>query len=932
VGEAPVGLSARMVLLPDWGLRICAVLLAALTFAVGLSAMRLEPAGIRSTRLHSAASGLLALPVSARGAVSADLGRQDPRYRVHRVSGVGGGATLSAVNAGQHFSERFSPAGVTLSSGQARFLLGLAGIGRGAHVVAPPAAAARATGNRVSYARGRVREWFANGPLGLEQGFDVARKPGGSGVLTLAVSVAGASSVRLRDGSALLSGKGGSLRYSGLSASDARGRVLRAWLGVSGGRLVIRVDDRRARYPVRVDPFVGQGEPFTAGGEVGEGAFGYSVALSADGNTALIGGPGDNGDLGAAWVFTRSGETWSQQGAKLTGGEEQGQGTFGTGVALSGDGNTALIGGEGDNKETGAAWVFTRSGAVWTQQGPKLVAVGGLAGDSFGVSVALSSGGETALVGAPGANSSYGRVYDFARSGSSWTQQGPGFEGEDEVHSTPDGDVDELGPAFGASLALSADGSTLLVGGPFDNEGVGAAWVFVRSGESWMEQGSKLTASYATGKANEGFSAALSADGDTALVGGPKDDGGEGAAWVYSRSGGVWFQGPRLSVPSAGDASIGLSVALSGEGNLAILSGSGESGVWEFKGGGTSWSNVGKVIGGSASLALSSDANTLLVGGAASRNGSGFAGVLVNVPETAPPGPPNPPSTGPPSRHFALGDKKVSENGSIELTVEVPGPGVLNAVQPVSSAIEDRVVKPVAAKSKSTHGPKGQPPVLVAPVTQTVWAYEERATIVLTPTPAALRELAHKQRITLPVQVSFTGTGDQKSAATTDITFTQPGYSFEHGAENWVKAWGDLTAVGTSAHHHTGKHALRITIHSDPYSAIDVARGSGLSSGAPLGLLEPGVTISMWVYRPAGTPPVGFQVIVRVGAEWTECRSAEVRPKVGRWVRLSITVPDSQNCRGSGEANLEVHGIGLEIDDKHAAAKGKSVYLDDVSW
>jgi hypothetical protein len=928
-----MGMTARLVLVPGRGLRTVAALLAVPALAVGLSAARLRPAGAGAVRVSHAARGLLSLPAAAQGPVSADLGRSDARYRVQRVDRSSSAEDLRAVNPGQGFSERFSSTGVTLSAGRARFSLGLAGVGRGARVSGLPAVAARVAGNRVSYERGGVREWFANGPLGLEQGFDIGKRPAGTGSLTVAVSVAGASSVRLRDGSALLSDKGGSLRYSGLSASDARGRALRAWLGVIAGRLVIHVEDRRAQYPVRIDPFVGQGEPFTAGGEVGEGAFGYSVALSADGNTALIGGPGDNGDQGAAWVFTRSGETWSQQGAKLTGGEEQGQGAFGTGVALSGDGNTALIGGEGDNKETGAAWTFTRSGAVWTQQGPKLVGAGGLGGDSFGASVALSSNGETALVGAPGADSSYGRVYDFARSGSSWTQQGPGFEGQDEVHSTPNGYVEELGPAFGASLALSADGTTLLVGGPFDNEGVGAAWVFVRSGESWIEQGSKLTAANVTGKPNEGFSVALSADGDTALIGGPKDDGGEGAAWVYVRSGVVWLEGPRLTVPSAGDAQIGLSVALSNEGSLAILSGSGESGVWEFKGSGTSWSNAGKVIGGSATLALSSNADTLVVGGAASKNGSGFAGVLVNMPEAAPPGPPNPPSTEPPSHHFALGDKKVGENGSIELTVEVPGPGVLSTVQPVSSAIEDRVVKPSSqVKSKSTHGPKGQPPALVVSVTQTVSAYEEKAIVFLDPTAAALRELARRPTITLPVQVSFTPANGQKSIATTDITFTRPGYSFEHGAENWVKAWGDLTAVGSSTHHHTGKRALQIAIHSNPYSAIDIARGSGLSSGAPLGLLEPGVAISMWVYRPAGTPPVGFQAIVRVGTEWTECRSAEVRPKARRWVRLSITVPGSQNCTASGEASLEVHGIGLEIDDKRAAAKGKSVYLDDVSW
>ena len=93
-------------------------------------------------------------------------------------------------------------------------------------------------------------------------------------------------------------------------------------------------------------------------------------------NTALIGGPDDNSLVGAAWVFTRSGATWTQQGPKLTGSDETGAGEFGTSVALSADGNTALIGGPSDNDRLGAAWVFTRSGSTWTQQGAKLTGSG----------------------------------------------------------------------------------------------------------------------------------------------------------------------------------------------------------------------------------------------------------------------------------------------------------------------------------------------------------------------------------------------------------------------------------------------------------------------------------------------------------------------------------------------------------------------------
>src|SRR5207248_866993 len=97
----------------------------------------------------------------------------------------------------------------------------------------------------------------------------------------------------------------------------------------------------------------------TAGGEIGRAGFGASVALSSDDNTALIGGEGDNGHVGAAWVLTRSGSACTQQGPKLTASGETGQAGFGASVAISSDGNTALIGGA---TYPGATLVFTRSG------------------------------------------------------------------------------------------------------------------------------------------------------------------------------------------------------------------------------------------------------------------------------------------------------------------------------------------------------------------------------------------------------------------------------------------------------------------------------------------------------------------------------------------------------------------------------------------
>src|SRR5204863_376252 len=138
-------------------------------------------------------------------------------------------------------------------------------------------------------------------------------------------------------------------RYGGLVAVDARGRRLPATVALVGGSLRLGVDDRDARYPLRIDPFVQQGAKLTGGGETGNGEFGFSVALSADGNTALIGADGDNGFVGAAWAFTRSGAVWTQQGTKLTANDETGTARFGVSAALSADGDTALIGGYLDN-------------------------------------------------------------------------------------------------------------------------------------------------------------------------------------------------------------------------------------------------------------------------------------------------------------------------------------------------------------------------------------------------------------------------------------------------------------------------------------------------------------------------------------------------------------------------------------------------------
>jgi hypothetical protein len=207
-----------------------------------------------------------------------------------------------------------------------------------------------------------------------------------------------------------------------------------------------------------------QGGKLTGTGDT-TAKFGDGVALSADGDTALIGGDTDSGG-GAAWAFTRSGSTWTQQGGKLTGAGASGDGQFGDPVALSADGNTALIGGITDNSFVGAAWVFTRSGSTWTQQGGKLTAGGESGEGTFGAGLALSADGNAALIGGFRDNASAGAVWEFARSGSTWTQQGDKLAGTGE---------------FGAGIALSADGNIALIGAPQDGGAAGTAWVLAQT-------------------------------------------------------------------------------------------------------------------------------------------------------------------------------------------------------------------------------------------------------------------------------------------------------------------------------------------------------------------------------------------------------------------------------------------------------------------
>jgi hypothetical protein len=413
-----------------------------------------------------------------------------------------------------------------------------------------------------------------------------------------------------------------------------------------------------ASPPERSDPFVPQAT-LTASDEVGKSLLGSAAALSHDGNTALIGGPQDNNGVGAVWVFTRRGATWTER-AKLTGGGEIGSGKFGTSVALSANGKTGLIGAPGDNGGLGAAWVVTRSGSTWTQQrGSKLTGGGEQAGGGeetycepgvevcfvgqvrFGESVALSANGKTALIGGPGDHANDGAAWGFTRSGSTWTQQGEKLSGGGEQNFNERYPfTSQIGGQFGASVALAANGSTALIGGPRDRSAIyegpelrtnGAAWVFTRFGSTWTQQGEKLSevncGCIGSIGIRFGESVALSSNGKTALIGAPNAQA-RGLAWEFTRSASTWSQQGEalmnrqpLKPPEVGGFALRLS--LSSDGNAALISTErrqfleAPAAAWAFSRAGSILTQQFPALtcgGAGCGVALSGDNSTALVG------------------------------------------------------------------------------------------------------------------------------------------------------------------------------------------------------------------------------------------------------------------------------------------------------------------------------
>lgn len=371
--------------------------------------------------------------------------------------------------------------------------------------------------------------------------------------------------------------------------------------------------------------------------------FGISNTISRDGNTIVVGARHSyvgGVDVGAAYVFVKNSGVWSQQ-AKLVASDGAFNDQFGQSVAISSDGNTVIVGAHGQDvggSDAGAAYIFVRSGTTWTQQ-TKLQATDKQAGDWFGINVALSANGNTALVGAryedTGALNA-GAAYVFTRGGTNWAQQAKLQSGNKYVNAW-----------FGHSVALSVDGNTALISARQETVSgktmAGALYAFTRSsGGVWTQQ-QRIVVSNPKTDMNLGHTISLSDDGNIALVGALADSTygtDSGSAFFFVRNNGVWTQQQKVysSDIEVGDW-FGISTALSATGDIAVIGarqeatgGAGTGSAYVFVRNNGIWTQRNKIQAldknagdnFATTIASTSDGNTMVLGSFLETTGTAY--------------------------------------------------------------------------------------------------------------------------------------------------------------------------------------------------------------------------------------------------------------------------------------------------------------------
>jgi hypothetical protein len=528
--------------------------------------------------------------VAATGTISAALGADDSQYRI-----IG----RSAHNPAQGLSASFGRSGVTIEGGRVPVTISLQAAGRSHTLHVLPLAATSVHANRVDYRHGSVEEWWANGPLGLEEGFDLARRPAGTGDLTLGLAISGA--VSLRDGVVAL---GGGLSYAGLRAEDATGRSLEARFVLQRGHLLIQVDDRGARYPLEIDPFVKRATLTSSDGVKGD-QFGYSVAIS--GNTIAVGAPehavGGNADQGAVYVFVEGAKGWSSatQAAELAASDGGGefQPSLGRSVSVCPGGGAVVAGapyaGATGAGYTGAVYVFNEPPTGWSGSETQFTELTGAAGGDLGASVSCYvgtglTGGAIATIaaGAYGTSSDTGAVDMFTL-----TRTGQGLL----MWSGVAAELTMSDPTGGDRLGWSVanEGDRVVAGAPGHavngNSDQGAVYVFDEPSGGWtgtINQTIELTADDGAGEL--GWSVAIS--GDLLVAGAPfaTENGNttQGGLYMWEYRFGIgahyyWVESPAVLTVGPSDGGVandqlGNSVAIE---NDTVIAGAPNAGGYE---------------------------------------------------------------------------------------------------------------------------------------------------------------------------------------------------------------------------------------------------------------------------------------------------------------------------------------------------------------
>ncbi len=483
-----------------------------------------------TTNPSAVAHGIGSAPVGLVAAIVRTQAKDAAKNPAYAI-GHNGCAQLGERNSAPVLTGCFGRSSPVFSTGKQTLHLQLSAWGRVGRLRPVSLKRTAPEANRIEYRGRHIAEWWRALPLGYEQGFVLTCAPTGHGQVVLVLTASRAPQV---EGDTLV---WGALHYGGLQVRDAEGRVLPATLSARGQRIWISFDAHHARYPIIVDPLVWLQQKITASDGGAGYYFGSSVAISGDGATALVGSSGKNNGQGVAYIFTRSNGTWKEIG-ELAPGDGEVNEHFGSALTLSTDGSMALVGAwnktVNGNAEQGAAYIFTTSDDWVTHtQAAELTARDGGMWDDFGNSVALSAGGTTAVVGSPfGGNIDQGVAYVFATP-DGWTTHTQTAElTASDLHA---------GDAFGQTVSLSDDGATALVGAPGrainGNLEQGAAYLYTLNNSSWT-QAAELTANDGVAEDSFGGRVALSADGAMALIAAYGKNDFQGAAYVFTTSDG----------------------------------------------------------------------------------------------------------------------------------------------------------------------------------------------------------------------------------------------------------------------------------------------------------------------------------------------------------------------------------------------------------